>query len=170
MGKEISYGLVIEMNEPTVNNEALTVPDTCCLEGHFKVSSYKHLSFFSMWLWELDSGLCALKADTRDIYLQVIFLLNYIILICIQHIHIHGILNWHIEIAYIYRSRIRFLICLYKEKSSKQGSWQLRLRPIHHFSVFTPLENSISFFGLGSKLLSTKMFKCTHVYFFFFNL
>lgn len=41
MGKEISYGLVIEMNEPSVNNEALTVPDPCCLEGHVKVSSYR---------------------------------------------------------------------------------------------------------------------------------
>lgn len=67
MGKEISYGLVIEMNEPSVNNEALTVPDPCCLEGHVKVSSYRHFSLFSMCLWELDTGLCVLKADTCEI-------------------------------------------------------------------------------------------------------
>lgn len=77
MDKEIRYRLVIEMDDPRMNNEVLTVHGTCCLEDHFKVTSYRHFSFFSMWLWELDSGLCVLEADTSEIYLQVLFLLNY---------------------------------------------------------------------------------------------
>jgi hypothetical protein len=86
MAKESRYGLVIENNDLIVNNEALTVPDTCCLKGHFKVTSCRHFSFFSMWLWELNSGLHVLKADTIETYFQVIFFKYFLLGIFLVYI------------------------------------------------------------------------------------